>query len=199
MNNIDIFSLLPVVIVAFVLLIVLLVILRRIFVNVGAREIAFKERRGAACRRDAWWRLRLQSPPRVPAACGAAPFLDRDFARAHVHKDAPQNDEQHDQKNESNYHDGKKRKDVDVIHGLPLLPRASFRLGQLVHCLALPAASSSRRALASVRFKTKPAPELLVREESTQNSPSNKVRSSSGEISASFRARHSSRALSTIS
>ena len=45
MNNIDIFSLLPVVIVAFVLLIVLLVILRRIFVNVGAREIAIKERR----------------------------------------------------------------------------------------------------------------------------------------------------------
>src|SRR6266481_2067679 len=45
MNNIDIFSLLPVAIVAFVLLIVLLVILRRIFVNVGAREIAIKERR----------------------------------------------------------------------------------------------------------------------------------------------------------
>src|SRR6266436_5753172 len=45
MNNIDIFSLLPVVIIAFVLLIVLLVILRRIFVNVGAREIAIKERR----------------------------------------------------------------------------------------------------------------------------------------------------------
>jgi len=45
MNNIDIFSILPVVIVVFVLLIVLLVILRRIFVNVGAREIAIKERR----------------------------------------------------------------------------------------------------------------------------------------------------------
>src|ERR1700730_6453237 len=45
MNNIDIFSLLPVAIVVFVLLIVLLVILRRIFVNVGAREIAIKERR----------------------------------------------------------------------------------------------------------------------------------------------------------
>src|SRR5213079_2694044 len=45
MNNIDIFSLLPVVIVVFVLLIVLLTILRRIFVNVGAREIAIKERR----------------------------------------------------------------------------------------------------------------------------------------------------------
>src|SRR6202171_2364212 len=45
MNNIDIFSLLPVVIVVFVLLIVLLVILRRILVNVGAREIAIKERR----------------------------------------------------------------------------------------------------------------------------------------------------------
>src|SRR3989454_10938357 len=45
MNNIDIFSLLPVLIIAFVLLIVLLVILRRIFVNVGAREIAIKERR----------------------------------------------------------------------------------------------------------------------------------------------------------
>ena len=45
MNNIDIFSILPVVIVVFILLIVLLVILRRIFVNVGAREIAIKERR----------------------------------------------------------------------------------------------------------------------------------------------------------
>src|SRR4030088_3524204 len=45
MNNIDIFSILPVLIVAFVLFIVLLVILRRIFVNVGPREIAIKERR----------------------------------------------------------------------------------------------------------------------------------------------------------
>src|SRR5256884_5334682 len=45
MNNIDIFSILPVLVVGFVLLIVLLLILRRIFVNVGAREIAIKERR----------------------------------------------------------------------------------------------------------------------------------------------------------
>src|SRR5215471_3901816 len=45
MNNIDIVSLLPALIVGFVLLIVLLIILRRIFVNVGAREIAIKERR----------------------------------------------------------------------------------------------------------------------------------------------------------
>src|SRR2546425_1368515 len=45
MNNIDVVSLLPVLLVVFVLLIVLLVILRRIFVNVGAREIAIKERR----------------------------------------------------------------------------------------------------------------------------------------------------------
>jgi uncharacterized membrane protein YqiK len=45
MNNIDIFSILPVLIIAFVLFIVLVVILRRIFVNVGAREIAIKERR----------------------------------------------------------------------------------------------------------------------------------------------------------
>src|SRR5260370_17720896 len=45
MNNIDVFSLLPILIVGFVLLIVLLLILRRIFVNVGAREIAIKERR----------------------------------------------------------------------------------------------------------------------------------------------------------
>src|ERR1700704_1577874 len=45
MNNIDIFSILPTLIVAFVLLIVLIVILRKIFVNVGAREIAIKERR----------------------------------------------------------------------------------------------------------------------------------------------------------
>jgi uncharacterized membrane protein YqiK len=45
MNNIDIFSLLPALILGFVLLIILLVILRKIFVNVGAREIAIKERR----------------------------------------------------------------------------------------------------------------------------------------------------------
>src|SRR5213593_2723428 len=45
MNNIDIVSLLPALIVGFVLLFVLLLILRRIFVNVGAREIAIKERR----------------------------------------------------------------------------------------------------------------------------------------------------------
>src|SRR3979411_840384 len=45
MNNIDIFSFLPIAIVLFVVAIVLLVILRRIFVNVGAREIAIKERR----------------------------------------------------------------------------------------------------------------------------------------------------------
>src|SRR5258707_5288696 len=45
MKDFDIFSMLPVLIVGFVLLIVLIVILRRIFVNVGAREIAIKERR----------------------------------------------------------------------------------------------------------------------------------------------------------
>src|ERR1700682_4632891 len=41
----DIVSLLPILLVGFVLLIVLVVILRRILVNVGAREIAIKERR----------------------------------------------------------------------------------------------------------------------------------------------------------
>lgn len=45
MNNMDIFSILPGLIVGFILLIVLLLVLRRIFVNVGAREIAIKERR----------------------------------------------------------------------------------------------------------------------------------------------------------
>jgi uncharacterized membrane protein YqiK len=45
MNNFDFFSLLPVLIVGIVVLFVLLMILRRIFVNVGAREIAIKERR----------------------------------------------------------------------------------------------------------------------------------------------------------
>ena len=43
--NIDIFTVLPIAIVLFVLLIAVLIILRRIFVNVGAREIAIKERR----------------------------------------------------------------------------------------------------------------------------------------------------------
>src|SRR5712671_702462 len=45
MKDFDIFSMLPVLIIGFVLLIVLIVILRNIFVNVGAREIAIKERR----------------------------------------------------------------------------------------------------------------------------------------------------------
>ena len=45
MQNLDITTLLPIVIGAFVALIFLLVIVRRIFVNVGAREIAIKERR----------------------------------------------------------------------------------------------------------------------------------------------------------
>ena len=45
MKDIDLFSILPTLIVGFVLFIVLVVILRRIFVNVGAREIAIKERR----------------------------------------------------------------------------------------------------------------------------------------------------------
>ncbi len=45
MKDFDIFSMLPLLIVGFVLLIVLIVILRNIFVNVGAREIAIKERR----------------------------------------------------------------------------------------------------------------------------------------------------------
>ena len=45
MNNIDMSSLIPFAIVAFIALIVLVIILRRILVNVGATEIAIKERR----------------------------------------------------------------------------------------------------------------------------------------------------------
>src|SRR5882672_10141427 len=45
MNNIDIVYLLPIAVGAVVLFIVLLLILSRILVNVGAREIAIKERR----------------------------------------------------------------------------------------------------------------------------------------------------------
>jgi uncharacterized membrane protein YqiK len=45
MENFDIVSVLPLLLVALILLIVLLVILRRILVNVDAREIAIKERR----------------------------------------------------------------------------------------------------------------------------------------------------------
>jgi uncharacterized membrane protein YqiK len=45
MENFDIVSVLPLLLVALVLLIVLLIILRRILVNVDAREIAIKERR----------------------------------------------------------------------------------------------------------------------------------------------------------
>src|SRR3989454_10979031 len=45
MNNIDIFTLLPILIIGFVLLVVLLVILRRILVTGGRKEIAIKERR----------------------------------------------------------------------------------------------------------------------------------------------------------
>jgi uncharacterized membrane protein YqiK len=45
MPNIDIASVLPLLLIGFVALIILLIILRRLFVNVGAREIAIKERR----------------------------------------------------------------------------------------------------------------------------------------------------------
>jgi uncharacterized membrane protein YqiK len=45
MNNFDIAAYLPYLIVGFVLLVLLIFILRRIFVNVGAKEIAIKERR----------------------------------------------------------------------------------------------------------------------------------------------------------
>src|SRR5215467_11651042 len=45
MQNLDLTTLLPIVIAAFVVLIIFLVIVRRIFVNVAAREIAIKERR----------------------------------------------------------------------------------------------------------------------------------------------------------
>ncbi len=45
MQNLDIISVLPLLLVALVLLIVLLIILKRILVNVDAREIAIKERR----------------------------------------------------------------------------------------------------------------------------------------------------------
>jgi uncharacterized membrane protein YqiK len=45
MNNFDIAAYLPYIIAGFVLLVLLIFILRRIFVNVGAKEIAIKERR----------------------------------------------------------------------------------------------------------------------------------------------------------
>src|SRR6476469_10730061 len=45
MNNIDPVILVVILIAGFIILISLLIILRRIFVNVGAREIAIKERR----------------------------------------------------------------------------------------------------------------------------------------------------------
>ena len=45
MNNIDPLTLVPIAFIALVALIIFLLILRRIFVNVGAREIAIKERR----------------------------------------------------------------------------------------------------------------------------------------------------------
>jgi uncharacterized membrane protein YqiK len=45
MQNLDIASVLPVLFGAFVLLIIFLIVVKRIFVNVGAREIAIKERR----------------------------------------------------------------------------------------------------------------------------------------------------------
>ena len=45
MKNIDPVVVVPILIIGFVLLVTLLIILRRIFVNVGAREIAIKERR----------------------------------------------------------------------------------------------------------------------------------------------------------
>src|SRR5215210_2010691 len=45
MDNIDLWAVVPVAVIALILLIALLVILSRVLVNVGAREIAIKERR----------------------------------------------------------------------------------------------------------------------------------------------------------
>src|ERR1700750_3129388 len=45
MPNLEITTVIPLLFLAFVLLIIFLVIVNRIFVNVGAREIAIKERR----------------------------------------------------------------------------------------------------------------------------------------------------------
>src|SRR2546423_8242072 len=45
MSNIDLFSIIPMLVIGFVLLVILVIVLRRIFVNVGPREIAIKERR----------------------------------------------------------------------------------------------------------------------------------------------------------
>src|SRR5262245_66582782 len=45
MENIDLATVIPVLIGLFVLLVVFLIVVNRIFVNVGAREIAIKERR----------------------------------------------------------------------------------------------------------------------------------------------------------
>ena len=45
MNNIDLVTLIPVAVVALLALIILIAFIRRIFVNVDAREIAIKERR----------------------------------------------------------------------------------------------------------------------------------------------------------
>ena len=45
MDNLDLATIIPILLGAFVLLIAFLIIVNRIFVNVGAREIAIKERR----------------------------------------------------------------------------------------------------------------------------------------------------------
>ena len=84
MNNIDIFSMLPALIVGFVLLIVLLLILRRIFVNVGPREIAIKERRYLG---------RRMPPGRVVATEGEVGIIqivvghELGLARRHRHRE----------------------------------------------------------------------------------------------------------------
>ena len=77
--NIDIFELLPTLVIGFVLLIVLLIILKRIMVNVGAREIAIKERRYLGSK---------MPPGRVVATEGEvgiqADVLKPEIGRAHV-------------------------------------------------------------------------------------------------------------------
>jgi cell division protein FtsX len=56
MQNLDITTVIPLLFGALVLLIIFLVIVNRIFVNVGAREIAIKERRylGAKMPPEEW-------------------------------------------------------------------------------------------------------------------------------------------------
>ena len=108
MQNLDLTTVLPVLFGLFVLLIFFLIIVRRIFVNVGAREIAIKERRY----------LGAKMPPGRVVATEGEVGIQADVLKPGLHliKYPFEDDEQHNEDRQSYEQDWQQRDDVKVFH-----------------------------------------------------------------------------------